>query len=221
MSLILNIDTAVQTSSVCLASSEKILGFKINPSQKDSAAWLHVAIKELLEEQKILLNDVKAIAISEGPGSYTGLRVGMSAAKGFCYALNIPLVMVSTLQMMASAGLHLSADLYCPMIDARRMEIFTAVYDKSLKAVLHPQTMVINENSFSDFLENNRIVFFGNGSAKFKGLIEHANADFQQVEAIAKHMVSLSLFKYKQGQFSPLVYAEPFYGKDFHSSSVK
>jgi len=221
VSLILNIDTAVQTSSVCLANDEKILGTKINPEQKDSAAWLHVAIKELLEEQKVLLKDVKAIAISEGPGSYTGLRVGMSAAKGLCYALNIPLIGISTLQMMASAAINLDTDLYCPMIDARRMEVFAAVFDKGLNVVLPPHNLILNENSFDEFMANNRMLFFGNGSDKFRSLARHSNADFQWIEATAEHMILLSLSMYKQGIFADLAYAEPFYGKDFHSPFVK
>lgn len=221
MSLILNIDTAVQTASICLADDETILGEKINPVQKDSAAWLHVAIKNLLEEQNISLKEIKAIAISEGPGSYTGLRVGMAAAKGLCYALEIPLITISTLKMMAVSVLDIPADLYCPMIDARRMEVFTAVYDDALKEVLPPHNLILSENSFEKLLEKNRIIFFGDGSEKLRPLIQHPNADFQPIAATARHMVTLSLLKQKQSMFSDLAYAEPYYGKDFHSPSVK
>jgi len=221
VSIILNIDTAVQTASVCLADGEIILGEKINPVQKDSAAWLHMAIKELLADHKILLKDVKAIAISEGPGSYTGLRVGMAAAKGLCYALEIPLITISTLKMMAAAALDIPADLYCPMIDARRMEVFTAVYDNALKEIINPHNLILKENSFEELLEKNRIIFFGDGSEKLRPLIQHLNADFQPIAATARHMVTLSLLRHNHSMFSDLAYSEPYYGKDFHSSSIK
>lgn len=221
MSLILNIDTAVQTSSICLAENGKPVAVKINPSQKDSASWLHVAIKELSDETNFDLLHADAIAVSEGPGSYTGLRVGMATAKGLCYALNKPLVSINTLQIMAfSAGEHCQG-LLCPMIDARRMEVFTALFDQELNIVLPYANMVLDESSFEDLLQKNTITFFGNGSVKFQQITQHPNASFASIETDASAMAPLSHEKFLRGELANLAYSQPFYGKDFHSSMKK
>ena len=218
MSIILNIDTAVETSSVCLAKDGKALGVKINPSQKDSAAWLHIAIHELLQEHNLTIQQLDAIAVSEGPGSYTGLRVGMSTAKGLCYVAQKPLITINTLQMMAVATQNEPTDLLCPMIDARRMEVFTAVFDHQLNYVLQPANLILNENSLEDLLKDCTILFFGNGSSKFRELIKHHNAMFKTLEISALFMVSLSNKKFVKQDIANLAYSQPFYGKDFHSS---
>lgn len=217
MSIILNIDTAVQTSSVCLAKNGKPIGLKTTPSQKDSAAWLHVAIDELLAEHHLTLQQLDAIAVSEGPGSYTGLRVGMATAKGLCYALQKPLITVNTLHMMAVAAKDELTDLICPMIDARRMEVFTAVLDHQLNFILLPTSLVLNEDSFSEVLKNNTVSFFGNGSTKFQQIVEHPNAIFKSFEISALLMISLSNQKFIKQEFADLAYSQPFYGKDFYS----
>jgi tRNA threonylcarbamoyladenosine biosynthesis protein TsaB len=218
VSIILNIDTAVQTSSICLAENDQPTIAKINPSQKDSAAWLHIAIKESLNEKNLTLAQLDAIAISEGPGSYTGLRVGMAAAKGLCYTLKKPLITIGTLQMMAFAAQNYHQGLLCPMIDARRMEVFTAIFDHQFNFVLPPANLILNEYSFHDFLEKNNILFFGSGSSKFQTIIKHPNAFFASIEADATSMVSLSYKKFLAREFVDLAYSQPFYGKDFHSS---
>ena len=217
MSIILNIDTAIETSSVCLAKNEKSLGIKINPSQKDSASWLHVAINELMQEQKISMNKLGAVAVSAGPGSYTGLRVGMASAKGLCYALQKPLIAVNTLQMMAWAAQKEAVDFLCPMIDARRMEVFTAVFDKQLNLILPAGNIILNESSFQNILQQHSIIFFGNGSNKLEQLIHQPNAVFKKIEATAQSMIHLSWKKYEQQDFAGLAYTEPFYGKNFYS----
>jgi tRNA threonylcarbamoyladenosine biosynthesis protein TsaB len=219
VSIILNIDTAVQTSSVCLAKNDKAIALKINPSQKESAAWLHIAIRDLLHEQNITLARLDAIAVSEGPGSYTGLRVGMSAAKGLCYVSQKPLITVNTLQMMAVAAQGASTNLICPMIDARRMEVFAAVFDHQLNYILPSTNLILNENSFVDLLKDHTISFFGNGSPKFRQLTKHPNAIFKALETSALFMVSLSNEKFIKQDFANLAYSQPFYGKDFYSSS--
>lgn len=218
MSIILNIDTAVETSSVCLAKNNNPIAIKTNPSQKDSAAWLHIAIKDLMKEHNLTLNELDAIAVSEGPGSYTGLRVGMSTAKGLCYVAQKPLIAINTLQMMAVAAQDESTDLICPMIDARRMEVFTAVFSHQLGYILPATNLILNENSFEDILKDQTILFFGNGSAKFQQLIKHHNAIFKTLEISALLMVSLSNEKFVKQNFANLAYLQPFYGKDFHSS---
>lgn len=217
MNVLLSIDTAVQNASVCLSRNDEYICEKTNPSQKDHAAWLHKAIKELLLENNYRLQDVSAIAVSAGPGSYTGLRVAMATAKGLCYALNIPLIQIGTLQMMANAAKNEPTDLLCPMIDARRLEVFTAVFDKTLTELIAPRNCIVTNESFQDLLAQHTITFFGNGSQKFKSLISHNNALFQDIKASARQMSDIAYQKFIAKDFSELAYSEPFYGKEFYS----
>jgi tRNA threonylcarbamoyladenosine biosynthesis protein TsaB len=219
VSLLLNIDTSIQTASVCLAKNDIPIALKVNPSQKDSAAWLHVAIKELMTGQDVNLQQIDSIAVTEGPGSYTGLRVGMATAKGLCYALGKPLICVNTLLTMAVAAIKEEADLLCPMIDARRMEVFTAIYDKDLSTVVAPTNTILNDLSFNDLVQTKRILFFGNGSNKFHSIINHPNALFADIEIDAQNMVSLTYKALQERKFADLAYSEPFYCKDFHSTA--
>ena len=217
----MNIDTAVVTASLCLAKDDAVMKLKINPSQKDHASWLHVAIKEMMEEAGISLQQLDAIAVSSGPGSYTGLRVSMATVKGLCYALQKPLITVGTLKMMAVAAREASTDLLCPMIDARRMEVFTAVYDHFLSEILSPVNIILDNESFKGLLEKHSILFFGNGSEKFSSLISHPNASFKNQEATAEHMTGLSYSQFKNKEFADLAYTEPYYGKAFYTTFVK
>lgn len=221
MALIINIDTAVKSASICLSNEEKIIAELSNPSEKESAAWLHVAVQQLLRQHHLSLQQLNAIAVSAGPGSYTGLRVGMAAAKGLCYALNIPLITLNTLQIMAASARNIDADLLCPMIDARRMEVFTALYNSSLQEVMPSTNMIIEEGAFANWLENYSICFFGNGSDKAQPVIKNPNARFAVIKTSAKDMVPLALKKFEATQFSGLAYSEPFYGKDFYSPVSK
>jgi tRNA threonylcarbamoyladenosine biosynthesis protein TsaB len=218
---LLNIETAVQTASVCLSQDDKAVGVKINPSQSDHASWLQPAIASLLSENNLTLRDIDGFAVSAGPGSYTGLRVGMATVKGLCYALNKPLMLINTLQMMAVSALKESASLLCPMIDARRMEVFTAVFDHSLNTIIEPHNCILSANSFAELLSQHSIVFFGNGSDKFKGLAFHQNAIFKNLDATAEQMVSLSYQQFLNKNFDSLAYTEPLYGKDFFSPALK
>lgn len=194
---------------------------KTNSSQKDHASWLHVAIQELLQEQEVALPQLDAVAVSEGPGSYTGLRVGMAAAKGLCYALGIPLITINTLKMMAVGAQAHAQQLLCPMIDARRVEVFTAIYDRNLQQILPPTNLILTESSFSDLLEDNNIIFFGNGSVKFQPMVQHSNAHFVSIESSAKHLSALAFSRFTQKEFADLAYAEPFYGKEFYTPAGK
>jgi tRNA threonylcarbamoyladenosine biosynthesis protein TsaB len=222
MPLILNIDTAVQSASVCLADGHTILETLVSSSERESASWLHVVIKELLQKNNQRLQQLDAIAISAGPGSYTGLRVGMAAAKGLCYALSIPLISINTLQMMAASVATPTTSLLCPMIDARRMEVFTALYNNyTLNEVMPSTALILDETSFSGWLGKDTITFFGNGSEKAAALIKHENAVFIKTRTTAAHMVSLSAQMLEHGKFSDLAYTEPFYGKDFYSPVPK
>ena len=217
MPLILYIDTAVSFSSICLAQGETILGVAICSSEREAASWLQPAIKDLLLQTNHTLQSLAAIAVSAGPGSYTGLRVGMATAKGLCYALSIPLISINTLQIMAGAVKNCTTSLLCPMIDARRMEVFTALYDAQLKEVLPPEALILNENSFTHWLDGATISFFGNGSNKAASLIHHPNSVFIQSTYSAEDMVVLGLRSFEQNQFSDLAYSEPMYTKAFHS----
>jgi tRNA threonylcarbamoyladenosine biosynthesis protein TsaB len=221
VSLLLHIETAVVGSSVCLSDGDTVVALKENPSQKDSAAWVQPAIQELVKESGLTLWQLQAISVSAGPGSYTGLRVGMSTAKGLCYALGVPLITVSTLKMMAVAALGQEADLLCPMIDARRMEVFTAVYNKELGEVIAPHNIILDAGSFAGQLEQNNVLFFGNGAEKFRPLVSSPRASFAFLEANAAHLVPLALQDFQGGRFADLAYAEPYYGKEFFSTYIK
>jgi len=226
MALILNIDTAVEAASICLANDGKVLCIAKNvpkdsfgEKQKDHASWLHVAIKEPFEKNNLEVGSIDAVAVTEGPGSYTGLRIGMATAKGICYALNKPLITLNTLLVMANAAKNEGAGLLCPMIDARRMEVFTALYTKDLQIIKESTAITLNEKSFDEELKNDQIIFFGNGSNKFQKIKDHSNALFTEINFDATAMVSLSEEKFNKKDFADLAYAEPLYLKEFYTPS--
>jgi tRNA threonylcarbamoyladenosine biosynthesis protein TsaB len=224
MSLLLHIDTAVENASVCISKNGELISFAENKNQKDHAAWIQPAIQSLMKEAGYDLKELGAIAVSNGPGSYTGLRVGLATAKGLCFALNKPLITLSTLEVMTVAALNISIsniNYYCPLIDARRMEVFTAIYDKALNIILPPHARIIDENSLAEQLAGNNILFFGNAAAKCKPLIQSANAWFEVIEHNASDMISLAEKKLAAAAFADLAYAEPFYIKDFHTVQPK
>ncbi|MBS1620832.1 MAG: tRNA (adenosine(37)-N6)-threonylcarbamoyltransferase complex dimerization subunit type 1 TsaB [Bacteroidetes bacterium] len=221
MPLILNIDTALESASICLAKDGVAINNSSNPEQKDHAAWLQPAISKMLKASNVDVKDLDAIAVSIGPGSYTGLRVGLSSAKGLCYALHIPLVTLRTLEIMAYAAKNQDVDLLCPMIDARRMEVFTAVYTHSLQEIMPAQALILEHNSFSNLLTSNKILFFGNGSIKFAGLQNHDNAVFRQIHFDAASMSSMSFNGFLLQKFTDLTYSEPSYLKDFFHRAVR
>lgn len=222
MSLILNIDTSTESASVSIASDGELLYSLINENQKDHAGFLHSAINIVMEKASAALSSLSAIAVVHGPGSYTGLRVGMASAKGLCYALNKPFITIGTLDMMANAAVNsdenLNCTLFCPLIDARRMEVFTAIYNRQMLQVETPNAMILNETSFEKLLQNNKICFLGSGSEKFKSLIKTENASFFEVKSFIPSMAQLSFIKYSTVNFTQLVDSEPLYIKEFHSS---
>jgi tRNA threonylcarbamoyladenosine biosynthesis protein TsaB len=217
MSLILNIDTALDTASVCLSKDGNLLQLSSSENQKDHASWLHTEIAELLQKSGHSIKDLDAIAVSVGPGSYTGLRVGLAAAKGFCYALHIPLITINSLTMIAFAVKDEAIDMICPLIDARRMEVFTAIYDKDLREKVSPHAMVVDEKSFASFLLQGNVLFCGNGVKKLQSLISSSHAHFSNTMADASHLARLSFNCYKNKEFADLAYAEPLYIKEFYS----
>jgi tRNA threonylcarbamoyladenosine biosynthesis protein TsaB len=223
MALILNIDTATETASVSLSKEGESLARLQNKDQKEHAAWLHPAIEKMMRETGFRMRDLQAVAVTAGPGSYTGLRVGMAAAKGFCYALNIPLLTENTLKVMAFAAREQTpvTGLLCPMIDARRMEVFTAVYQNDLVELMPTTAMIIDENSFSTWLAGGKVSFFGAGSYKCKPIITTPSAAFIDVNYHAGHLGILSFLRYLQQEFTGLAYSEPAYTKEFHTHTRK
>ncbi len=224
MPIILHIDTATEFASVCLSDDDKILAFEANQEQKNHASFLQPAIQKMMLASKIHLKDIDAISVTNGPGSYTGLRVGLASAKGLCFALNKPLITLSTLEIMATAsieGNNQSEFLYCPMIDAKRMEIFTALFTNELILVKDTQPMIIDENCFADYLKKQTIIFSGSGAEKAKSIIKSSNAIFSDVHHSAKNMIALSIHKFQKNNFSDIAYTSPNYGKEFYTIPPK
>ena len=195
MALILNIDTATEFASVCISNNNEVIAYEENLEQKSHASFLQPAIKKAMDNGQWSIENLDAIAVTNGPGSYTGLRVGLASAKGLCFALNKPLILLNTLDVMASASIEESGignkelvneTLFCPMIDARRMEVFTAVYDTNLNTIIAPCAMILDNQSFAKELANNTIVFSGSGSSKLQELNFGDNAIIQQCSILCK-----------------------------------
>ncbi len=219
MALILHIDTSIDIASICLSQNEVILSSAQNENMKDHAAWLQAAIADMIVSCGLSINKLEAVAVTNGPGSYTGLRVGLSTAKGICYALKIPLITIGTLELMAFKAKDYETDLLCPMIDARRMEVFTAIYDKNLYEIEKPHARILDKNSFESILSYKKILFFGNGSEKFKPLIKSKNCLFENIKIAASDMVIIANQYFTKSEFANLAYAQPVYIKDFFNPS--
>ena len=224
MSFILNIDTATEIAGLYLSKDGKIIEYAMNENQNDHASWIHTAIVSLLSSAKITAKNLNAVAVIAGPGSYTGIRVGMATAKGLCYALSIPLITENTLKVMAASLfdiIHTPENnkpfLVCPMIDARRSEVFMAVYDKHLDEIIPPKALILIDKSFEDELINNSIYFFGNGSTKWEKICHHPNAYYEKRIIDGKAMAALSYVKFLQNEFTTLAYSEPVYLKEFYT----
>ena len=223
MALILNIDTATEEAGICLAADGEVVAMAVNPDQRDHAAWLHIAVEKMMRDADVRMKDLDAVAVTSGPGSYTGLRVGMAAAKGFCYALGIPLITENTLKVMAMAARDRVAPdvLLCPMIDARRMEVFTAVYKNDLEEVMPTTAMVIDPHSFEQYLSDRQMSFFGGGSNKCKPIITASSAAFIEINYSPGYLGILSFLRYLQGEFTGVAYSEPAYTKEFYTHTKK
>lgn len=224
MPLLLHIDTATEQASVCLSRGEQILGLVFSQEQKNHAGFVQPAIRQLLADNGCTMQELDAIAVTAGPGSYTGLRVGLATAKGISYALQKPLILVNTLEVMARAVLRdlkeqeilpAYGTLFCPMIDARRMEVFTALYTLDLAEVQAPHALILEEGCFSDLLANQQVIFSGSGHTKLKGLINSPNASYSHTLHNAADLAVPALSAYRSGQFANLAYSEPLYVKEF------
>ena len=217
MTLILGIETATKNCSVALFKDGIVIAEKECISDGYShAEQLTLFIHQVIDSAKITLKKVDAVALSMGPGSYTGLRIGTSTAKGLCYALDIPLIAISTLKAMSLAmAKNEKSATYCPMIDARRMEVFSALYDENNKQVRGVQADVVDENTYVEFLAN-EIIFFGDGSLKCHEIINHENAKFiKGINPSAKNLGILAKAKFEKKDFEDVAYFEPYYLKDF------
>lgn len=219
MIYILNIETATTVCSVAISKNEELIFSRELNEGFTHAENLHLFIEQGLKECGLKPKDLSAIAVSKGPGSYTGLRIGVSTAKGLAYALNIPLISIDTLQIMALAAREEShaGAFYCPMIDARRMEVYTSVYDFNLESKTAVEALVVDETSSSKFSAYKKIFFFGDGMPKCRSLLEtQPNSGFiETIYPSAKSMVKLSYARFESKTFENLAYFEPFYLKDF------
>ncbi|MDL2241176.1 tRNA (adenosine(37)-N6)-threonylcarbamoyltransferase complex dimerization subunit type 1 TsaB [Bacteroidales bacterium OttesenSCG-928-K22] len=219
MPKILYIESATSICSVVLAEDEKIISFRESEATNSHSELLTDFIYQILKENSLEVTDLDAVAVSKGPGSYTGLRIGVSAAKGLCYSSNIPLLAVDTLSSMAygAKSLHNDSDyIFCPMIDARRMEVYTALYDSDMNIISDIEAKIIDENSFQEILSNQKILFFGDGMSKCKNTIISSNAIFDDNYIIsAKSLIKPDLEKFNNKDFEDIAYFEPFYLKDF------
>lgn len=220
MARILNIETSTTVCSVNIAENgEKIIG-KETMIQNAHSKVLTVFIEEILKEKNLKIKDIDAVAVSKGPGSYTGLRIGVSVAKGIAYGAGKKLLSVNTLQNMAwGAKQFLKPEeniLFAPMIDARRMEVYTQLFNKDLNSVNEITAEIIDEQSFFNELENQKIYFFGDGAAKCKDMITHKNAVFaEDLYPSADYMIPFSEKAFNDNNFEDIAYFEPFYLKDF------
>ncbi|MBK7291799.1 MAG: tRNA (adenosine(37)-N6)-threonylcarbamoyltransferase complex dimerization subunit type 1 TsaB [Chitinophagaceae bacterium] len=221
MSLLLHIDTALSVASVCLSNDKDSIALSVNENQQGHAAWLHQAIDEIMKSLGHSMKELDAVSVSIGPGSYTGLRVGLSSAKGLCYSLNIPLITIATTELIASAITQEAQDLICSVIDARRMEIYSAIYDKNLKEIKAPHSLIIDETSFVEFLNTHKILFCGDGCKKLQTILRHENVTYSSTAANATHLAQLAFNRFKGNDFADLAYAEPLYVKEFYSSPRK
>lgn len=216
MALILSLETSTTNCSVSLSNEGEILALKEDNNKGYShAELLHIFIDEVLKQAEMRIEQLDAIAVSEGPGSYTGLRIGVSTAKGLCFALDKPLIAISTLKSL-SHKVDVDNGYIIPMLDARRMEVYSAVFDANHNDIREVQAQILDENSFSDYLNKGKVYFIGNGVTKTETLIQHPNAQFIEGELpSAKEMAKLAYAKYKKSDIEDVAYFEPYYLKDF------
>lgn len=222
MALILNLETATKNCSVSLAKDGHTIALKeLNDGNYSHGEKLHEFIHEILSEAKFDYNDLDAVAVSKGPGSYTGLRIGVSAAKGLCFSLDLPLISCNTLQALALSS-DAEQGLIIPLLDARRMEVYSAVFSNTNEAIREIQAEIIDENSFQHELTQGSVTFLGDGASKCKDIITHENAHFEDEKfPSANEMSKLSFEKFQNKDFEDVAYFEPFYLKDFVVTTKK
>ncbi|MFD2517785.1 tRNA (adenosine(37)-N6)-threonylcarbamoyltransferase complex dimerization subunit type 1 TsaB [Salinimicrobium flavum] len=217
MGVILCIETATTNCSVALGKEGKLLALKEDYSNDYShAERLHLFIDAILKEHELVPGDLDAIAVSKGPGSYTGLRIGVSAAKGLCFSLDIPLISVPTLTSLARQVETAAGEFVIPLLDARRMEVYTAGFNGKYEPVFPTRAEILAPASFKEYLDKAKVTFIGNGVEKFSAICEHPNATFiQEKLPSAAEMISLVEDKFRSNNFEDVAYFEPYYLKDF------
>lgn len=218
MALILSLETSTNICSVAVHSNENLLIASELHVEQSHASKLAILVENILSSANIKSDQLEAIAVSSGPGSYTGLRIGTSTAKGLCYALDIPLIAVNTLELMAfqMRNANYMKSLLCPMIDARRMEVYCLLTDPQLNTITPTESKIIDETSFLDVLNQQEILFFGNGAAKCQNVITHPNARFiEGIHPLAAQLGYMAFEYWKNEKFEDLLQYEPFYFKDF------
>lgn len=225
MATILQIETATPVCSVALAINGETIALKEQAAQNIHASSLTLFIEEVMQTAGLKYKDLDAIAVSKGPGSYTGLRIGVSTAKGLCFALDKPFIAIPTLKMMANGFLLQHPNyggLICPMIDARRMEVFTAVYTNKLQEIEAVNAKIVDEKSFILELNQHYVTFIGDGSEKCIPVLDHQNAHFSNLNFnSAANMSSLAKLAFDSQNFEDVAYFEPFYLKDFVFTTPK
>lgn len=233
MALILNIETSTRVCSVCISHDGIIKTIRESDEDKSHAKLLTIFINEMLEEQNLKMDDFDAVAVSKGPGSYTGLRIGVSTAKGLCYAKDLPLIAINTLQSMANGitekvnSKELEFDnfnnsIIVPMIDARRMEVYSAFFNSKSEFIREVKAEIIDETSYLENLSKKQLIFCGDGSEKITNTVVHENATYvKDFYPSSKYMTALSEKAYKNEEFENVAYFEPFYLKDFVATIPK
>ena len=212
---ILMIETSTDSCSVALCEGTSLLAERHTDTPKCQSSLLAPFVDEVLREAGLKAGQCDAVAVSEGPGSYTGLRVGVSTAKGVCFGAGIPLIAVGTLRILAEMGRG-AADFIVPMIDARRMEVYSAVFDgRTLEQQTETEAIVLDENSFADLLARGSVLFTGNGAGKFAPLVSSPNASFRTCCPEAAAMAAPALAAWQKKEFKDVAYFEPFYLKEF------
>lgn len=222
MSLILGIDTSTSSGSVALLKNRKLVGSQLYSIEKSHSNLLHVMIEQMMSNAGCQMEDLSAVAVAEGPGSYTGLRIGVSAAKGLCLALDIPLIAINTLEAMAYQIYRRTTEevVFCPMLDARRMEVYSALFDKDFEEVKATAPVILEDYAYEDILKNEKVLFFGDGSNKSKEVISDKNAYFiDGIVPSAEEVTLLAYKKYKTESFENVISFEPFYLKEFRTAS--
>lgn len=216
MALLLCLETSTTNCSVTLVKDGLTLSLREDNSKSYShAERLHTFISEVLSEAEVSINMLDAVAVSKGPGSYTGLRIGVSAAKGLCFALGIPLISIDTLQAF-SLQVNTEEGVIIPLLDARRMEVYTAVFDATHSKLEQTRALILDASSFSDYLQKGKVFFLGSGNEKFQAICNHPNAVFiNGALPSANEMGMLANEKYKKSDFESVAYFEPYYLKDF------
>ncbi|MDT7829541.1 tRNA (adenosine(37)-N6)-threonylcarbamoyltransferase complex dimerization subunit type 1 TsaB [Pricia sp. S334] len=217
MAIILNLETATTNCSVSVAKDGNLLALKEHDTPNYShSEQLHVFVQDVLKDAGLALSDLEAVAVSKGPGSYTGLRIGVSAAKGLCFSLDVPLIALSTLASMAHQAQGEDIDFIVPVLDARRMEVYSAVFDAHKSQIRETRAEIIDGKSFAEYVESGTMLLLGSGAQKCREILQHPNFRFDtSVVPSAKQMVTLSHRKFEVGDFEDFAYFEPYYLKDF------